>query len=150
MQRELHDIRPPLPQRRDLDGDHLEAIVEVLAEMPLRHILLQVTVGGGNHADADLYCAGPSHALELTLLENAQEKDLGGMRDVTDFVQKDRASVGKFEPADPALMRPGEGPLLVPEQFALEDPLGEGRAIDLDKGPVPEMAVAVDGDTRII
>ena len=37
---QLLKILCALPQRRHSNGDHIEPVVEVLAETPLRHLLL--------------------------------------------------------------------------------------------------------------
>ena len=46
------------------------------------------------------------------------------------LVQKQRAPLGQFEPAGLVLYRPGKGAFLVAEQFALQQPVGQGGAVD--------------------
>ena len=53
--------------------------------------------------------------------------------------------IGQLEAADPSGDRAREGPLLVAEQLALDEPGGQGRAVDLDERLVPAPAVRVDG-----
>jgi len=43
-------VLAPVAQRDELDGHDVEAVVEVLAELPGRDRLSQITVGGGDDA----------------------------------------------------------------------------------------------------
>ena len=56
---------------------------------------------------------------------------------LADLVEEDRAAVGQLEPAGVPGDRAGERPLLVAEQLALDEPRGQGRAVDLDQRLVP-------------
>ena len=62
------DVAPALAQRRERDGEHIEAIEQILAELTLSHHALQVSVGGGDDADIDHNGIGAADALELLLL----------------------------------------------------------------------------------
>src|SRR5205085_2413855 len=55
------------------------------------------------------------------------------------------AAVGRLELADLLLRRPGEGALLVAEQLALQQRLGDGGAVQADEWPVPPRAGVVNG-----
>ena len=81
--------------------------------------------------DADRACA--ADALELALLQHSQQLALQRVGKLAHFVEEDRSSVGELEPA--FLLRHGasERAALVPEQFAFEQRLREGGAIDRDK-----------------
>src|SRR5436190_170647 len=68
--------------------------------------------------------------LELLLLEEPQDFRLRGRGHVADFVEEDGAAARLLELADPLPVGPGERPLLVPEQLALQQRLGDGRAVD--------------------
>ena len=72
-------------------------------------------------------------ALELALLQHAQQLGLHRRRDVADLVEEQRAAVGELEAAELALDGAGERALLVAEQLALEQRLGERAAVDLDE-----------------
>ena len=45
----------------------------------------------------------------------------------------------------PALARPGEGPLLVAEQLALQQSHGKGREVHRHEWPLPALGGVVDG-----
>src|SRR5438132_14098219 len=52
--RQPGNLFPPLAQRGHPDLHHVEPVVEILPELPARHRLLEVPVGGGDHADVDV------------------------------------------------------------------------------------------------
>ena len=70
-------------------------------------------------------------ALELALLEDAQQLRLRRRRHLADLVEEDRALVGGLEPALAHRHRAGEGALLVAEQLGLEQRLRQGGTGDL-------------------
>ena len=71
--------------------------------------------------------------LDHALLKEAQQLDLQRQRDVADLVEEQRAAVGQLDLAVGGLDRAGERALLVAEQLALEQVLGDRRAIDGDE-----------------
>ena len=78
------------------------------------------------------------------LLNHLQQLGLQGQRDFPDFIQEDGAVPGGFEFSLALGVGAGERPLFVAEQFALQQLLGQGRAIDGDEGSVFPIAPAVD------
>ena len=74
-------------------------------------------------------------ALELVLLQHAQQLDLQLGRGGVDFVEKDRAGVGGLEPAGAIGDGPGERTADVAEQFAFQQAFAQRAAIDADERP---------------
>src|SRR6185312_16024840 len=74
----------------------------------------------------------PADALEPALLEHAQELGLKAERQLADLVEEQRAAVGHLEPAGLLFGRAGERALLVTEQLALDQRLGQRGAVDGD------------------
>ena len=70
---------------------------------------------------------------EAALLQHAQQLDLRRRRHLADLVEEQRAAVGQLEAALPAIGGAGEGALLVAEDLALEQRLGNRRAVDRDE-----------------
>ena len=98
-----------------------------------------------NHAYVDVQSLITAEALELPLLQNAQELDLDIGRNVADLVEHDCAGVGEFEFAGLGYIRAGKGPFLVAEQLALHQVLGQSGAVDFDERPVFARGVKVYG-----
>jgi len=87
----------------------------------------------------------PADALELAFLQDAQQLDSGST------AAAPRTSSRKSVPLSASSKRPlrsavapVNAPLLVAEQLALDDRLGQGAAVRLDERPVGAIAVVVD------
>ena len=124
---EQRDVLLAIPQRRQMDGEDVETIVQVLAERLLADRLEQVAVGGRDDADIDLDRLLAADALELALLEDAEQLGLRVGRQLADLVEEDGAAVGQLEAADAPGDGAGEGAFLVAEQLALDQAGRAGR-----------------------
>ena len=87
----------------------------------------------------------PADALELALLQDAQELDLHVHRDVAALVEEERAAVGELEAPGPPRHRAGEGALLVPEQLRLEHAGRQRGAVHAHERLLLARRVDVDG-----
>ena len=135
--REQQDVVSPLPQGRDVNGDHVEPVVEVLSEAARADHFLQGLIGGGDdaHVNGDIFLA--AQLFDLSLLEYAQQLGLHGHGHIADFVQKEGSALGQLEFAHTAApLGPGEGPFLIAKEFALNEGLWDGGAVDGDEGLV--------------
>ena len=113
--------------------------------MPSADQRLQVAVRGRDqpHVGPDrLVAADP---LERLLLQQPQDLGLERQRHVADLVEEERAAVALLELADPPPLGAGEGTLLVAEQLALQQGLGDGGAVDGQERRLGPGAVLVDG-----
>ena len=90
----------------------------------------------------------PADRLDDLLLQHAQHLGLRLQAHVADLVEEDRAAVGRLEHAAPLGHRAGERAALVAEQLALDQLLGNRRAVDLDERAVPPAAARVDRGAR--
>ena len=109
-------------------------MIEILAEAPFAHALLEVLVRGGDHAHIDLDLLVAADAIEGAIREHAQEPRLQLGGHVADFIQEERAAFGLLEAPAALLLRAGEGAALVAEELGLEQVLRHRRGIDGDKG----------------
>ena len=111
--------------------DHVQPIEEVLAELALGDQLAEIAVRRRNHAH--IRRAGDplgAHLLNLSRLEEPEEEALHAQRHLSDLVEEDRAAGCHFELPRLVAVRAGKAPLDVPEQFGLEQRLGNAGAID--------------------
>lgn len=71
------DVVSSFPERRKVDGYHTQAVVKVLTEIRLLHLLEEVLVGGrkNTHIHGDGLLA--PHSLESLRLQDAEQLDLG-------------------------------------------------------------------------
>src|SRR5581483_8435724 len=142
---QLGDVFLLLPKWRQMQGNDIEPVEQVLPEPALLDLLGQVAVGGGNDPHVHLDWRGAADALELALLQHTQQLALRGQGHLPNLVQEDGAMVGQLESALALHQGPGEAALFVPEELALQQALRQSRAVDLDERPVSSRRVVVHG-----
>jgi hypothetical protein len=136
------DVVRSLPKWRYRDREDVQTIVEIVTKTLRSNHSAQITVRRGDDAYVDLERACPAEALELVLLQHAEELRLQLEGDLADLVEEQRATVCELETADPLCDRAGERATLVAEQLALEQGRWDGRAIELDeRAPAPTAGV---------
>src|SRR6266478_5472047 len=116
----LHQYRnvfSAFPQRRHLEGKHVEPIEQILSKRAVRHRRGQITIRCGDDANIDLDPLSPPHALEFALLEDPQQCHLCVGRKFAHLVQEDRAAVRQLEPTESPLHGPGEGAFFMTEEL---------------------------------
>ena len=77
-----------------LDVNDVQAIVEIFTEPVRAHVGGEIAVRGGDEADVHVNGLVASDALEATFLQDAQELDLRGHRDLAYLVEEERPAVG--------------------------------------------------------
>jgi hypothetical protein len=78
------------------------------------------------------------------VLEEPQELGLHRHRHLADLVEEQGAAGRRLDLAAGPLGGAGERAALVPEQLALEQRLGDRRAVDRHEGPAPTLRALVD------
>ena len=121
-------------QRGNKKGNDVEPVKQVFPEVAFLDLLLQVLVGGGDHTDIHGEVIARAYRGEALLLDDAQDLGLGAQAHVADFVQEERAAVGLLELAHLVFHGPGERAFHVAEQFAFDQFLGDGGAVDFHEG----------------
>src|SRR6201986_5492066 len=113
-----HDIRDASPQSRQVNGYHVESVVQVLAKVSLAHSLGQISMRGCNNAHIDgngLASDGCDHSL----LQRAQDFGLHAEINVPNFIQQQRAPVSLPKCACAICRSAGEGTPDVTKQLTL-------------------------------
>src|SRR5690606_32472687 len=139
------DVIPPLAEGRDDDRHHVEAEEEVVTEPPGLDLPFELLVGGGDDTDIDLDRALAADGGDEPLLQDAEDLRLRGRTHIADLVEEEGPAVGELELPGPVGEGPREGPLHMPEEFALDELRGDRRAVDLDEGAVGARRESVDG-----
>ncbi len=141
MRQQFGNVVAPLAQAGHVDADDVEAVQQVLAEAPLLHPPVEVLVRRGDHphVDADRHAA--AHAVELALGQHSQQARLQRGAHVADLVEEQRAAVGLLEPPAAHRVGAGECPLLVPEQFRLQQFRSDRGGVERDEWPARPRAV---------
>jgi hypothetical protein len=76
--------------------------------------------------------------------EHAQQFHLSGERQRADFIEEQRAAVGRFELAFARLVRAGVGARFGAEEFGFDQLARQRAAIDRDEGTVPHRRIRMD------
>ncbi len=127
--RQHRDVHRPLLERRQPDREGVHPVEQVLAEAALAHELVERAVGGRDQPEVDVDRLAAAQPLEAALFEDAQDLGLRHQRQVADLVEEEGAAVGQLEPARLALVRAGEGALLVAEDLRFEQRVGQRGAV---------------------
>ena len=98
---EQRDVLAALAQRRQLHRDHVQPVEEILAERAVGDHLREVAVGRGDDAHVDLDRVRVADALELALLQHAQQLRLQRRAHRPDLVEEQRALVRLLEASLP-------------------------------------------------
>src|SRR5580698_9738412 len=133
MMREQRNVFLAFAQRRQVNFYRVEAEEQVLSEFSSGDFSLYVSVGGGNDADIDAARGGRADAFEFAGFKRSQELRLQVHRNVRNFVEEERAAVGKLKAPHAIGLCIGERTLHVAEKLALENSFRQAAGIHRHK-----------------
>src|SRR6185312_14896626 len=139
------DVVESLAKRRNAHRNHTETEKQILSKAPSRRFRREVAIRRGHHPHVDANRRCPTHTLEFLLLQHTQQLRLEIEAHLRDLVQQQRAAVRTLERALDSLERARECASFVTEQRALDEPLGQCSAIQLDERLLATLAQLVDG-----
>jgi len=126
---QMRDLLAPFAERRDVDPDDAEAVIEILAELAFGDALFEIGVGRGDDANVDSLRLGLADRHDLVLLEEAQEFRLDVQRQIADLVEKQRAAGRRADQPGLIRDRAGETAAPVAEQLTVGEIASGGRAV---------------------
>ena len=132
---ERRDVAGTFSQRRQAKADDVQAEEQVFPEPPGRDFGGQVSVAGCKDANVDPHRRRTAESVDLTLLHRTQQLGLQPDVHLANLVEQERAAVRSFELAQTASHGPAESALLVAEQLAFQQVLGDRGAVQGDKWP---------------
>ena len=131
MEDQCFDILLPFPQRRDFDGDNIQAVIKILPEFLLPYHFLQIFIGGRQNPHIDRNLLIGTNADDLPFLQDTQQLCLQIQRHIADLIQENDALICQFELADTAVgVRSGKRALHITEQFRFQQRFRNRRAVD--------------------
>ena len=140
------DVRLALrAQGWQVDGDDVDAVIEIAAHGPLVDALEQVAVGRRDDAHVGAVLLRAAYRGEAAVLNGAQQLELPHEADFSQFVKKERTAVRLIEIAFFVRVCAREGPFFVPEQLAFKEAFRNGPAVDGHKGLLVAGAPVVYG-----
>jgi hypothetical protein len=141
---EEEDVLTTLTQRREMDGDHREPVVQVGAEPTGLDGGLQVLARRRHDGDVDRIVSRRAEPAHLALVDNLEKLRLQRLGQKADLVEEDRSPVRGLE--QPRLRRAGagEGTALIAEHLGLQQRLGDRRAVHVRERPRRARPAGVD------
>ena len=123
--------------RRQADGEHVDAVVQILAEPALGDQRRQVTIGGGNDPHVEGNLVLPAHAADAARLQRTQQAGLRVCRHVADLVEEQRAAMRLLELAGCcAPPAPVKAPFSCPNSSLSTSSRGIAAVFTATNGPV--------------
>src|SRR4051794_20674419 len=114
------NVFPALPERRQIECNDVDAVVEVFTELSFANEFLEIFIRGGQDAHVDLDGLHPPDSGEFSFLQHAQEFRLRHGAEVADFVKEKCAGIGKLKLPDSTSCRICKRAFLMAEQLALD------------------------------
>lgn len=146
--REHGNIDRAIAQRGNLQGGHVDAIVQILSEPTGLYLIAEDSVRRGDHPNIGGLRRGGTQRFIGPLLQHPQQACLHSRRDITDLIEKDRAPFGQTEASGLVLARSGEGSLSVPEELRLQQRVGQRSAVHRHEGFVRPWTQIVNGSGK--
>ena len=109
------------------------------------HVLFQVAVCSCDDSDINLDLVCCADSLYFPILKEAQEFYLQWRGQFPDFIEKQGGGVSQLELSSLLSMSAGKGSLLVSEQLAFEEVLGNRAAVHDYKGIIAALTLHVNG-----
>ena len=132
--RQGDDVLSPLGERGEVNGHHMQPIEQIVSEPTRRRLGREVPGGRGEEAHVDAPGLLVPYPSDLALLQNPQQLRLQRLRQLSDLIQQQRASVGLLEQPRAVPSGAGERPFHVAEQLRLEQCVGDRSAVHRDEG----------------
>ena len=85
-----------LPERRQLNRDHMNPVEEILAKLPRPDHLFERLVGGANQSEIDLAHGAPAEPLHLMVFKHTKQLGLQWGRQSGNLIEKQRAAIGQL------------------------------------------------------
>ncbi len=128
-----------------MNGEDVQAIVQIFAEAAIGDHLNEIAVRGGDDADINLDRAFGTDRVYLSFLNGAKQFDLHIERKLADFVQKKGAAIGFDKFAGMFFRGTGKSTFLMAEKNAFDQVFRDRAAIDGDKRVPCAVAFALNG-----
>ena len=112
---------------RQVQADDVQAIKQILAEFSLGDAFSQILVGGADDAHVNRLFGVVPQLAYAAFLNDAQQFDLHGKRQVGNLIQQQGAAVGRLKKAVPVFIGAGERAFTVAEEFGFPSGFREWR-----------------------
>src|SRR5262249_17252544 len=115
------DVVAPLPERRQMERDHVQPVIEIAPEVADANLFVEVAVRRRDDARIHRHRVGRADGDDLAMLQRPEQLDLRRRRRLANLVEKEGAFRRRAEEAYFVANRAGERSLHVPEQLTLQE-----------------------------
>src|ERR1051326_5735044 len=144
MYSQLDHIVSSFAQRRKRNFDDGKPEVQVFTKPVFLDGLIEIAVCRGDHPAIDKDRFTSTNTFNDFFLEKAQDLDLQLLSEVTNLIEEKRPALRILEFPPPIGCGARKGALFIAEQFAFQQAVGNGPAIDRADRPVPTPAKLVN------
>jgi len=124
-----------IAQRRNVQRQHVEPVIQVLAKLTLGAELGQVHLGRADHPHIQIDLFVAADPTEAAVLQEAQQLGLQPRAHLADAIEKQRTACGQLQQAELAFRpRAFEGAGAVAEQLGLGHRLRQAGAVERHEG----------------
>ncbi len=141
---EQQDVVASIAKRRQVNGNGVEPIIQILTEAAFRYRLAHVDVCGRHYAHVGLPYLLASHANVFTSLKHSEQPCLRSHWQLAHLVEEDGAFVCHAKIAITLAHGTRVGTFLMAEELAVDSSLRNGAAVDGEVFLTPTRRVVVD------
>src|SRR5216683_1040900 len=131
MTEQQRNLGCPFAQRGNIDGQHIQPVIQIFPEAPRLHRFLNLHIGRRQHPYIRVDQVPPAESRILVVLKDVQQLGLQVRAHLRDLVEKDGALVGQFEFPGFGPYRTGKSSLLKTKQLGFQQLSGQRRAVHL-------------------
>src|SRR5258706_14847594 len=113
-----HDLGPSLAKGGNANGNYVEPIVEIFAEVSVLDGFFQIAVRRCQNPDIHPDQFLSTHAVKLMILQYLEKFRLQPHIHVADLIQQDRATFGQLKQSELKLIGSCKSPTFVAEKLA--------------------------------
>src|ERR1041385_2641579 len=117
---QLRNVDASFPQRRQSDIHHVDAVEKIFTESAGGDLMLEVAIGGADHARFRARIFLRANAAEFSVLKHLQKLRLQAQAELANFIEKERAAIGQGDEAGLGGIGSGECALLIAEELAFQ------------------------------
>ena len=125
-----HDVLTTFAQWRHLDGDRIQAVIQILTETPFADSLLNIHVGSGYDANISFAHLGSTYRDIFARFEHTQQSCLRSQRQLSHFIEKQRTLIGHTEITGRIVDSTRKRTLNMAEELRVDSALWDRTAVD--------------------
>jgi len=133
-----------------MEGNHVQTPEKIFPETALRYEMGKIVMGSSQHPCVYVAFLRAAQATEAAVVQEAQELNLHGRAHLADLVEEESTSICNFAETRLCGGGGGEGPLLMPEEFTLQQLIRQGATVEGHEGLVGPIAEEMQGPGQIL